>query len=277
MNKKISKTERIALITKTLIENPSQIFTLNYFSDMLDHAKSTLSEDIKSIEASFEKYHLGKIYSISGAAGGVYYLPLAHKTFVEKVQTDLCNKLSETSRIIPGGYLYMNDILYDPSWLEKIALCIVSYYESASMDYVVTIETKGIPLALAVARILNKPIVVIRKSARLTEGTTLQMNYVTGSKQNIKTMSMPIKSIKRGSKVLFVDDFMKAGGTAKGVVDFMKEFEAQVVGVAVMMSTITTEEKLVQSYYSLIDFKGIDEKNKIIHMIPSNNKSDFTL
>ncbi|PKM56885.1 MAG: pur operon repressor [Firmicutes bacterium HGW-Firmicutes-3] len=269
MNKKISKTERIALITKTLIENPSQIFTLNYFSEMLDHAKSTLSEDIKSIEVSFEKYNLGKIYSISGAAGGVYYLPLVHKEFIKKVQTDLCNKLSENSRIIPGGYLYMNDILYNPSWLEKIALCIISHYEDTSIDYIVTIETKGIPLALAVARILNKPIVVIRKSARLTEGTTLQMNYVTGSKQNIKTMSMPIKSIRRGANVLFVDDFMKAGGTAKGVVDFMKEFEAKVVGVAVMMSTITSEEKLIQSYYSLIDFKGIDEKNKIIHMTPS--------
>ena len=39
------------------------------------------------------------------------------------------------------------------------------------------------------------------------------------------------------SKVLFVDDFMKAGGTAKGVTDLMKECEAEVVGIGVVMTT----------------------------------------
>lgn len=113
---------------------------------------------------------------------------------------------------------------------------------------------------------LNKPIVVIRKAARLTEGTTIQMNYVTGSKHTIKTMALPIRSIKRGSGILFIDDFMKAGGTAKGVVDLMKEFEATVVGVAVMMSAQKTEKKLVDDYYALIDFDGIDESTGKIHI-----------
>ncbi len=266
MNKKISKTERIAIITKTLIENPSKLFTLQYFSEILACAKSTLSEDIKSIELSFEEHGVGRIHSLPGAAGGVYYLPSVDQPYVKEVKNALIEKLSDATRIIPGGYLYMNDIMYDPTWLEKMATCMVSNYEGKAIDYVVTIETKGIPLALAVARILNKPIVVIRKAARLTEGTTIQMNYVTGSKQTIKTMALPIRSIKRGSNILFVDDFMKAGGTAKGVVDLMKEFEAKVVGVAVMMSSMRTEKKLVNDYYALIDFDGIDEEEAKIHI-----------
>lgn len=259
MNRKINKTERIAMITKILVEHPSKLFTLQYFSEMLDCAKSTLSEDIKSIEASFEEHGEGKIYSFPGAAGGVYYLPIIGKEYVKATKIALCEKLSDKSRIIPGGYLYMNDLMYDPIWLEKMAHCMVSNYKNAKIDYIVTIETKGIPLALSVARMLGKPIVVIRKEARLTEGTTIQMNYVTGSKQTIKTMALPIRSIKRGSNILFIDDFMKAGGTAKGVIDLMKEFEAKVVGVAVMMSSMKTEKKLVDNYYALIDFDGIDE------------------
>ena len=270
MNRKISKTERIAMITKTMIEHPSKLFTLQYFSEMLDCAKSTLSEDIKSIEASFEAHDEGKIYSLPGAAGGVYYLPVVSGDYVKATKTELCEKLSDHSRIIPGGYLYMNDIMYDPKWLEKMAYCMVSNYKEAKIDYIVTIETKGIPLALAVARMLNKPIVVIRKEARLTEGTTIQMNYVTGSKHTIKTMALPIRSIKRGANILFIDDFMKAGGTAKGVIDLMKEFEAKVVGISVMMSSMTTQKKLVDQYYALIDFDGIDEMAKKIFIKAHN-------
>lgn len=269
MNRKISKTERIAIITNMLTENPSKLFTLPYFSDMFDCAKSTLSEDIKSIEASFDRHQIGKIYSISGAAGGVYYRPIANKAYIKRIQNELCDILSEPSRIITGGYLYMNDILYDPAWLDKIATCIVSQYADKKIDYVVTIETKGIPLTLAIARILNKQIVVIRKSAKLTEGTTIQMNYITGSKHIIKTMALPIRSIIRGSNVLFVDDFMKAGSTAKGVIDLMKEFEANVVGVAVMMSQKEPANKLISNCYSLVNFGGIDEEKGIIHITQS--------
>lgn len=258
-DKKISKTSRIAYITKQLIENPSKLYTLQYFSDMLSSAKSTLSEDIKSIEESLKEFEQGDIYSVAGAAGGVYYLPMLSTKEHDEIVGRLCERLKEASRIIPGGYLYMNDILFDPAALDEIARCMVGPYKGKDIDYVVTIETKGIPLALALARLLNKPIVVIRKVARLTEGTTIQMNYVTGSKKSIKTMALPIKSIHRGANVLFVDDFMKAGSTAKGVVDLMKEFEANVVGVAVMMTQETTEEKVVKDYDALVELVGIDE------------------
>jgi purine operon repressor len=162
----------------------------------------------------------------------------------------------------------MNDIFYNPQILQKIAKCIVTKYAKDKVDYIVTIETKGIPLAMNIARLLNKPIIVVRKSARLTEGTTIQMNYVTGSSKAIKTMALPIRSIEKGSKVLFVDDFMKAGGTAKGIIDLMKEFETEVVGVAVVMATTEPKDKLINDYYSLLQFKGIDEINKIINIFP---------
>lgn len=268
MEKRISKTERIAMITSELVSHPSKLYTLQYFSEMLGCAKSTLSEDIKSIEQSFEKHKTGRIKSISGAAGGVYYLPIVYDENVEQIKEDLCDQLSKPERIIPGGYLYMSDVLFDTFWLRRIAGAIISKYDVTQVDYVVTIETKGIPLATMIAQMLNIPIVVIRKSARMTEGTTIQMNYVTGSKKTIKTMALPIKSIKRGSKILFVDDFMKAGGTAKGVIDLMKEFDATVVGTAMMMSQKTEEKKLIDDYFALVELKGVDEVEGVIDIKP---------
>lgn len=268
MNRKISKAERIALITKTLIEHPSKIFTLQYFSELLSCAKSTLSEDIQSIEQVFEEKGFGEIRSVAGAAGGIYYAPIVNAEQLQSIKEALCEELIEHTRIIPGGYLYMNDIMYNPKWLLDMSKCIATEFMGETIDYVITIETKGIPIALTLANLLNKPIVVLRKSARLTEGTTIQMNYVTGSQKSIKTMAMPIRSIHRGARVLFVDDFMKAGGTAKGIIDLMKEFDATVVGTAVVMVATEPKNKLIDDYFALVEFKGIDEEHKSIHVLP---------
>ncbi|QUI20836.1 pur operon repressor [Vallitalea pronyensis] len=266
MGKKISKTDRIAVITKTLVENPKSIFTLNHFAEKLDCAKSTLSEDMDVIEDVFRRFHLGEIHSVPGAAGGIYYNPKLTDSQIEAICEELCQRIKDKSRIIPGGYLYMNDIFYDPNVLQKIAKSLAAPYLGQKIDYVVTIETKGIPLAIMTAQVLNIPMIVVRKSARLTEGTTIQMNYVAGSSRRINTMAIAKRSIPKGAKVLFVDDFMKAGGTAKGITDLMKELEAEVVGIAVVMATKKPSEKLIQDYYALLEFDGIDEREENIRI-----------
>ena len=68
---KFSRNSRISIITKILIENPSKIMSLNYFSEILNAAKSTISEDILVIREMFEAMEMGEIESIAGATGGV--------------------------------------------------------------------------------------------------------------------------------------------------------------------------------------------------------------
>ena len=60
---------------------------------------------------------------------------------------------------------------------KKAKMCI----RDRGVEYVVTTETKGIPVALESARFLNVPMTVIRRSNKVTEGTTTSMNYVSGS------------------------------------------------------------------------------------------------
>ncbi|MFP4698467.1 MAG: pur operon repressor [Eubacteriales bacterium] len=265
---RISKNKRIGVITKILVENPNKIFTLNYFTEQFNCAKSTLSEDIDVIEELFNEYNLGKIKSIAGASGGIIYKPVVSKEQVSEITDELCDKLDDKTRVISGGYLYMNDIFYEPEMVFRIGKALANPFYDTEVDYVVTIETKGIPVALMTARILNKPMVVVRKSSKLTEGTTIQMNYITGSSKTIKTMSLAKRSIEKGAKVLFIDDFMKAGGTAKGIMDLMNEFEANLIGVGVVMVTKTPQQKLVENFYSLLELEEINEENNKIKVVP---------
>lgn len=42
-------------------------------------------------------------------------------------------------------------------------------------------------------------------------------------------------AIKRNSKCIFIDDFMKAGGTALGIINLLKEFESELLGIGVLI------------------------------------------
>ena len=51
---------------------------------------------------------------------------------------------------------------------------------------------------------------------------------------------------------LIVDDFLKGGGTAKGMVDLMHEFGVEVVGTAFVMATTQPQRKRIAGEKSLM-------------------------
>src|SRR5699024_6150359 len=128
------------------------------------------------------------------------------------------------------------------------------------IDAVMTVETKGIPLAYATANFLNVPVVIVRRDSRVTEGSVVSINYVSGSTKRIQTMSLARRVMPEASKVLIIDDYMKAGGTARGMIDLLKEFNAKVVGLGVLAEAADVEERLVDDYVSLAKIAQLDSK-----------------
>ena len=61
------------------------------------------------------------------------------------------------------------------------------------VDYVVTVETKGIPLAYEVAKSLGIELVIIRRENKVTEGPTVSINYLSGTSGRIQQMSLAKK------------------------------------------------------------------------------------
>jgi len=74
------------------------------------------------------------------------------------------------------------------------------------------------------------------------------------------------RAIPEGKKVLIIDDFMKAGGTAKGIVELMKEIKVEVAGMGFLMKTTEPKEKLVHDYISLLEVDEVDEDNGTINI-----------
>ena len=265
---KLSRNSRVVAITKILIENPNKVMGLNIFSDLLNAAKSTISEDIVIVREILEKLYMGRVETISGAAGGIKYIPGISASHKQEFANELCDLLRESNRIVPGNFIYMTDLMYNPQIISKAGVILSSFFDKKQIDCVVTVETKGIPLAYEVAKNLGVQLVIARRENKVTEGPTVTINYVSGSNGRIQQMSLSKKSLKKNSKCIFVDDFMKAGGTARGIKDLLNEFDSELIGIGVLINHIGIEEKMVNDYYSIVELKDVDEKG-VVDLKPS--------
>ena len=109
------------------------------------------------------------------------------------------------------------------------------------------------------AKALGVPMVIVRRDSKVYEGPAVNINYISGSHGRIETMSLSRRAVREGQKALIVDDFMRAGGTGRGMVDMMREFSVTVVGICVLMSTADPVKKRVDGVRSLLTLESVDE------------------
>ncbi len=253
--KKLKRSARISLIVKHLVDNPNKVIRYSEFEDHFEAAKSSISEDLAIVKNIFEANNAGYIVTLPGAAGGVKYLPCLNARQKRQLLDDLRSALCQGNRAIAGGYLYIADILYNPKYIKGISQIFAERYYDQQIDCVMTIETKGIPLAFLTAQQLSVPLVIVRKQNKVTDGATVSINYISGSSNKLGQMFVHKRALKESDNVLIVDDVMKGGGTIKGLMDLVAEFDANVVGSAVFLELDTAVDKMVDHTFALLKLK----------------------
>lgn len=270
--KKLKRSARLVEMTQYLLARPHTLISLTAFADRYQSAKSSISEDLAIIKEVFEDEGIGELYTLAGAAGGVRFVPKCRKDqALERIQV-ICRQLEQPDRLLPGGYLYMTDLLGQPGLLQDVGQMFATAFADRNIDAIMTVETKGIPLAHATSLYLNVPVVIVRRDHKVTEGSVVSINYVSGSTKRIQTMSLARRALREESRVLIIDDFMKAGGTVQGMVDLLHEFRAVVAGVGVFVESgeIDNEERLLHDYTSLARLTEVDLKSRQIVVQPGN-------
>lgn len=267
---KTRRSDRLVDMTHYLMESPHTLISLTFFSKRYASAKSSISEDLGIIKRTFQQRGIGVIETLPGAAGGVRFIPRATEEEAKEFTTEMCELLSDSNRLLPGGYVYLSDVLGDPDVLRKVGKLIATQYIDDEIDAIMTVATKGVPIAQAVSLYLNVPFVVVRRNSKVTEGSTVSINYASGSSQRIEKMELSRRSLKRGARVAIVDDFMKGGGTVNGMKNLIEEFEAEVAGITVFAENKFHGHKTVKDYRSLLLIEDVNVLDKTIQVRPGN-------
>ena len=270
--KKLKRSARLVEMTQYLLMRPHTLISLTAFADRYQSAKSSISEDLAIIKEVFEEEGLGELHTLAGAAGGVKYTPKMDKNEAKTIIESVCHQLEQPERVLPGGYLYLTDMLGQPGLLADVGRMFATAFAGRDIDVIMTVETKGIPLAYATASCMNLPVVIVRRDNKVTEGSAVSINYVSGSTKRIQTMSLARRALKEQSRVLIIDDFMKDGGTVQGMMDLLFEFNAKVAGVGVFVESgeLGTEERLLEDYVSLAKLTSVDLRTKQMTIVPGN-------
>jgi purine operon repressor len=270
--KKLKRSARLVEMTQYLLSRPHTVIPLTTFAERYGAAKSSISEDLAIIKEVFEEGGSGELYTLAGAAGGVKWIPKVSRELALAFAERLSTQLAQPDRILPGEYLYMSDLLGQPALMNEAGKIFATAFGNMDIDVVMTVETKGIPLAYATGAQLNLPVVLVRRDHQATEGSAVSINYVSGSHKSLHTMSLSRRAMREHSRVLIVDDFMKAGGTVQGMIDLLAEFNATVAGVGVLVESgsVDSEERLLTDYISLAKLTAVDAKSRHISVKPGN-------
>lgn len=99
--------------------------------------------------------------------------------------------------------------------------------ESEKIDYIVGAESRGFLIGSALAYKMNTGFIPVRKKGKLPY-KTISEEYAL--EYGTDTLFMHEDAIKKGERVLIVDDLIATGGTALAMIKMLEKLEGIVVG-----------------------------------------------
>ncbi len=147
-------------------------------------------------------------------------------------------KLEEYVRSIPDfpepGIIFrdVTSVLQDAEGLHLAIDTMQDLVKDLDYDVVVGPESRGFIFGTPIAYNNRKPFVLIRKKGKLP-CETVEKSYDLEYGQ--ATIEMHKDSIKKGQRVLIVDDLIATGGTTEAMIQLIESLGGVVVGVVVLM------------------------------------------
>ena len=135
---------------------------------------------------------------------------------------------------------------------------IIEIAKKIKFDKIAAIESRGFVFASTVSYQLEKPFILLRKKNKLpaeVHSIDFELEYGTA------TIEVHKDSIKKGEKVLIIDDLIATGGTAEAAAKIVEISGGEVAGFIFVINLFDLPgEKLLQkkgySTNSLIEFPG---------------------
>jgi len=111
----------------------------------------------------------------------------------------------------------------------------IAYFFSAEgekIDKVVGIESRGFLFASSIAYLLNTGVVMVRKKDKLPYQKIFRHHSLEYGKG---LLEMHVDSVKKGEKILIVDDVLATGGTAEAAIKLVLDLGGDIVGAGFLI------------------------------------------
>jgi adenine phosphoribosyltransferase len=149
-------------------------------------------------------------------------------------------------------------LIADPAGLRAAVDGLVWPFLTAGIRHVAGIEARGFILGGAVAHELGRGFIPIRKQGKLpakTIGQDYSLEY------GVDTIEIHADAIRKGDKVLLVDDLIATGGTAEAAIELIRRSGGELVAAAFVIDLpdLGGAARLAKKHvkvHTLVQFEG---------------------
>lgn len=140
---------------------------------------------------------------------------------------DLAGKIRDIKDFPQEGIIFrdITTLLKDADGLCEAIDRIKAALEGVEFDYIIGPESRGFIFGMPLAYSLRKGFIPIRKAGKLpakTKSKEYSLEYGTA------TIEIHEDAIKKGDKVVIIDDLIATGGTSRAIVELLEEMGATV-------------------------------------------------
>ena len=134
---------------------------------------------------------------------------------------------------------------------------LIKELKGIDFDLIVGSESRGFIFGAPVAYAMNKGFILVRKKGKLPRATyseDYELEYGTA------TLEMHQDAIKKGQKVVIIDDLIATGGTTEAIIKLVEKEGGEIVRIGFVMELegLKGKEKLKgYDVFSLISYPGI--------------------
>lgn len=146
------------------------------------------------------------------------------------------------------GFFDSMSVLSDTNLLALISEDVALKYMKLGAEKILTAATDGIPLAVQIANELGVDVVYAKKKKEVGVEKFYEINYIPSASGSITTLYLPVWALKKGERVLIVDDVVRSGETQRALVELCKQAGAIPVGMFFLISVGDIVEKLKEEY-----------------------------
>lgn len=146
-------------------------------------------------------------------------------------------KIRNDGEVLPGGILKVGSFLnqqIDTSFLREMGEEIARLYSGCGVTKILTIESSGIAVAVAAGMALGVPVVFAKKhKSSNVDGSIYATTIHSFTHGNDYRAVVSSDYLGRGDRVLLVDDFLANGSALRGLIDLVRQADAELCGAAV--------------------------------------------
>jgi len=179
----------------------------------------------------------------------------------------LIEKIKREGKVIDENILKVDSFLnhqIDVNLMNEIANEFYSYFKDTKITKIITIESSGIAPAVLCGLKFHVPVVFVKKIVPSTLQDFYQATIHSFTKNKTYTVCVSKEFILENDKLLFIDDFLANGEAFKGVERIIKNANASLCGVGILI------EKAYQEGHTYIKQQGY--KFKALASIASMNQ-----